>query len=78
MAQSKAKSDPIYGSLGIENEGRPKATNDEMRLEEDLRLRKPVKFELEKEVHPETATSLENAQHNYKHVVPDPNIEKVT
>lgn len=61
MAQSRSYSDPIYGSLGIENDARPKPTNDAMRLEEDLRQRKPVEYELEKEVHPETKANMDTA-----------------
>ena len=51
-------SDPIWGSLGPDDAEDPQYPTEESILESDLKKRKPAKFTLDPEEHPETQDSI--------------------
>lgn len=70
MVQSK--SDPIFGSTGINERDKLPIVTDEQRLEEDLKSRKPIDFELDPTQHADTQDSIEWAEKNLGGKMPTP------
>ena len=70
MVQSK--SDPIFGSTGINDRDKLPIVTDEQRLEEDLKSRHPVEFDLDPSQHTDTQDSIEWAEKNVGGKMPTP------
>ena len=70
MVQSK--SDPIFGSTGMNVKDKMPIVTDEQRLEADLNSRKEVDFELDPSQHPETQDSIAWAEKNLGAKLPEP------
>mmetsp|Transcript_1944 Transcript_1944/g.3367 ORF Transcript_1944/g.3367 Transcript_1944/m.3367 type:complete len:254 (-) Transcript_1944:426-1187(-) len=74
QAEINLRSDPIFGSLGpLPQENKP--ITEEQKLEADLNSRKPVRFEFENDIHPETQASIEWAEKLLGSTMPVPTYE---
>ena len=70
MVQSK--SDPIFGSTGLDDRYKMPIVTEEQRLEVELRSKKPVEFELDPSQHTDTQDSIEWAEKNLGQKLPTP------
>lgn len=70
MVQSK--SDPIFGSTGLDDRYKTPIVTEEQRLEEELKSKKPVEFELDPSQHTDTQDSIEWAEKNLGQKLPTP------
>ena len=64
LADQSAASDPIHGSLGPKKYKEEDFANDEQRLEYELRKKKPIKYEIDPDIHDSTQKSIQWAENN--------------